>query len=111
MKQGVSRILSQKLDYECVWFSAWKYRSKPTEVIWIYLYETIRRKALKMGYLRPNFQINENGNRMKINSLLSLALWNWSKIVFSEERGVERMSLSPKPLSAIPFLIGNPPMA
>ncbi|MGK7897613.1 MAG: P-loop NTPase fold protein, partial [Xenococcus sp. (in: cyanobacteria)] len=56
LMQKVARILSQG-DYECVEFSAWKYRVKPE--LWIYLYETLRKKALM---IENTYELDANKN-------------------------------------------------
>ena len=58
-KTYLMKLVEDKLSkgqYECVWFSAWKYRTKPE--IWIHLYETLRLRATNGDNLLTNITRN-----------------------------------------------------
>lgn len=97
LMKKVAQILSKK-DYECVWFSAWKYRTKPE--VWFYLYETLRKKALKTD-ISSEFENNENPISKFITSLLRKLK------IYLVKKGFWMGVFVPS-LITIPFLIGIP---
>ena len=97
LMKKVAHILSQG-DYECVWFSAWKYRTKPE--VWFYLYETLRKKALKTD-ISSEFENSENPIGKFITSLLRKVK------IYLVRKGFWKGVFFPS-LITIPFLLGIP---